>query len=444
MLLLGLGCCAGRRAHRRQGAGSRPADEAPSTTSVRHYEQFGIHRYGSAGADGALDWLAGRLRAAGLKVEEQPFAMERQYFLDQATLTVDAKTIAVLPQWWIPEDKASFELNAPIARDGDAAGKFVRLHLSYDQGAYLNKSHRDAIAGALARKPAAVLLTIGHPSGEIFTYNVAQSDTPWPVPVILVAPGTNLARSSRTSRLHGDSLGQGPRYEKNVAGRNVIGRLDRGKDRTIVVSTPVTSWFTSTCERSALPSFPRQRKPCRHVTAQRQFRLRRNDGPRDRPRRHGILHPRQGAEAGCEHQLDSLRRIAGLLPPDTRGRPLDHYTRSRRAGPRHRHQRQPAGGGGEAFPRHAATGSAVGKNGDRPRLREIQGAGYPDFVGMFGLHPLFHTPQDSAAMTGPAALEPVMHAFAATLTEISNKPGLKRGSLDLEQFAVIAGFGRNP
>ena len=39
------------------------------------------------------------------------------------------------------------------------------------------------------------------------------------------------------------------RYENNVAGRNVIGRLDRGKARTIVVSTPVTSWFTSTCER---------------------------------------------------------------------------------------------------------------------------------------------------------------------------------------------------
>jgi hypothetical protein len=41
---------------------------------------------------------------------------------------------------------------------------------------------------------------------------------------------------------------------------------------------------------------------------------------------------------------------------------------------------------------------------------------------MFGLHPLFHTPQDSADMSGPMALEPVMRAFAATLRQISNKP----------------------
>jgi hypothetical protein len=64
----------------------------------------------------------------------------------------------------------------------------------------------------------------------------------------------------------------------------------------------------------------------------------------------------------------------------------------------------------------------IGKKAAIGELREIQGAGYPDFVGMFGLHPLFHTPQDSADMSGPMALEPVMRAFAATLRQISNKP----------------------
>src|SRR5665213_4382558 len=119
---------------------------------VKRYESFGVHRYGTEGARAALDWLAGRLREAGLTVEQQPFSMERQYFLDSATLTAGGRTVAVLPQWWLPEDKASFELSAPIARDGaDAAGKFVRLRLPYDQGAYLNKGHRDAIATALDR-----------------------------------------------------------------------------------------------------------------------------------------------------------------------------------------------------------------------------------------------------------------------------------------------------
>ena len=82
---------------------------ARSIDDVRHYESFGLHRYGSLGADAAMDWIAQRLRAAGLAVEEQKFAMERQYFLDAATLTADGRTVSVLPQWWIPEDKASFD-----------------------------------------------------------------------------------------------------------------------------------------------------------------------------------------------------------------------------------------------------------------------------------------------------------------------------------------------
>ena len=42
----------------------------------------------------------------------------------------------------------------------------------------------------------------------------------------------------------------------------------------------------------------------------------------------------------------------------------------------------------------------------------------PITSGMVGLHPLFHTPIDSAEMTGPAVLEPVVRAFSAALTGI--------------------------
>jgi hypothetical protein len=33
---------------------------------------------------------------------------------DEATLTARGKTIPVVPQWWMPEDMASFSLTAPI------------------------------------------------------------------------------------------------------------------------------------------------------------------------------------------------------------------------------------------------------------------------------------------------------------------------------------------
>jgi predicted GNAT family acetyltransferase len=421
MLLVGLGIATvvptGARAQAADPlAGSALYDD------VKHYEQFGIHRYGSAGANGALDWLAGRLRAAGLKVEEQPFTMERQYFLDQAALTVNAKTIPVLPQWWIPGDKASFELTAPIARDGDAAGKFVRLHLSYDQGAYLNKSHRDAIAGALARKPAAVLLTIGHPSGEIFTYNVAQSDTPWPVPVILVAPKDEPLLDAAEQAGSPVSVSVKGRYENNVAGRNVIGRLDRGKDRTIVVSTPVTSWFTSTCERGpGIAAFLASASLAATSLPNANFVF---VGTTGHEIGHGgmeyFIHDKApkpdasiswihyGASLGCYRRTREGDRwiITPEVDAQARGIGISDSLVATVEKPFH----------------DIAATRFVGKNAAIGELREIQGKGYPDFVGMFGLHPLFHTPQDSAAMTGPAALEPVMRAFAATLTEISNKP----------------------
>src|SRR5260370_34461880 len=38
-------------------------------------------------------------------------------------------------------------------------------------------------------------------------------------------------------------------YEQNVAGRNVVARLGAGKGPAIVVSTPMTGWYSCVCER---------------------------------------------------------------------------------------------------------------------------------------------------------------------------------------------------
>jgi hypothetical protein len=216
---------------------------------VERYDSFGIHRYGTGGAEAAFDWITERLRAEELVVGNQDYRVGRQYFLDEANLTARGKTIPVVPQWWMPEDTASFSLTAPIISAGDSSGRFVHIHLPYDNGAYLNTKHRAAIEAAVARHPAAVLMTIDHPSGEIFTYNVDQSELPWTVPVILVAPKDEALLAAAEAEAAPVSVGIMGSYRKDVPGRNVIGRLDRGKPRTIIVSTPVTSWFNSTCER---------------------------------------------------------------------------------------------------------------------------------------------------------------------------------------------------
>ena len=42
----------------------------------------------------------------------------------------------------------------------------------------------------------------------------------------------------------------------------------------------------------------------------------------------------------------------------------------------------------------------------------MQAAGYPNFLGMAGLHRFFHTPADDLRTTSPGILEPVARAFA--------------------------------
>ncbi len=78
---------------------------------------------------------------------------------------------------------------------------------------------------------------------------MTQAGAPWPVPVILVVPKDEARLAAAEHLGQPVTVSVKGHYERNVPGRNVIGRLDRGKARTIVVSTPVSSWFTSTCER---------------------------------------------------------------------------------------------------------------------------------------------------------------------------------------------------
>ncbi|WP_194467771.1 hypothetical protein [Bradyrhizobium sp. CCBAU 53340] len=388
---------------------------------VKQYERFGLHRFGTVGANAALDWIAERLQATGLAVEAQRFSIERQYVLDSATMTVGEKTASIVPQWWIPEDKSSFTLTAPIARGGNVAGKFVRLKIPYDGGAYLNEKHRAAIAAASRSGPAAILLTIDHPSGEIFTYNVAQSDAPWGVPVLLVAPKDEplLEEARRTDSPV--TVAVKGRYERNVAGQNVIGRLDRGKDTTIIVSTPVTSWFTSTCERGpgiaaflataalAARSLPDANfifvATSGHEIGHGGMELfLRNKAPRPDAK---ILWLHYGASLACYQRVRNGDEWKILPEVDAQLR-FFGVSEALAASARNHLQQE-----------HATW--LVGDRAAAGELRDVKGAGYTNFLGMFGLHPLFHTLQDSAEMTGPAVLDPVMPGVAAVLQDFIAK-----------------------
>jgi hypothetical protein len=401
-----------------------PLSGAALYADVQRYESFGVHRYGSPGAERALSWIGDELQKAGLSVSSQTFSLARQYEVEAATLTVGDERRAVLPKWWIPEQQASFSLTAPIApSDTDAARNvFAHASLPFDRGAYLNEQHRAALQVAFARGPAAVLLTIEHPSGEIFTYNVDQDQKPWPVPVILVAPKDKpLIERARQSGQPVNVSVQGT-WRRDVPGRNVIGRLDRGKGRWLAISTPVTSWFTSTCERGpGIAGFLAMAR----LAATRW------------PQADLVFVATSGHEVG---HGGMERFLAAGAPPTDATLAWAHFGASlacfewRREGTgwvtdREVDTRQRVILSSEAMEATVARRfkgiTATPLSGARAHvgeLRDVGAARYPRFFGMAGTHTFFHTPADSAATTGPEILEPVIRAFAETLDEAAAAP----------------------
>jgi hypothetical protein len=370
-----------------------PLDTDRLMADITRYETFGVHRYGLESADATLDWIASELTLAGLKVSEQRFRMDRQYVLKIGTLRMGERLIDVVPQWWPPEEPASFDLTAPIAPGG-----LARLSLPYDRGAYLNDGHRARLAEVFAQKPKAVLLDIGHPSGEIFTYNVDQAAAPWPVPVLLVAPkDTAMLQPGAEATVSVRAA-----YRRDVKGRNIVAKLDRGRGRWLVISTPVTSWFTSTCERGpGIAGFLAMARLAKQRFAQYDLLFVATSG-------HEIGHggmevflkdgaPPPKATAAWAHFGASLacREAAVVINSSTSLTALvdRHFA-------------------GIEGTRLTAEKAAVGE------LREVHAAGYANFFGMAGTHRLFHTARDSAAAVNPAKLTPMAKAFADTLDAV--------------------------
>jgi len=394
-----------------------PLDGAALYADVLTYDAFGTHRYGSRGAERAMDWIENELRTAGLTTSSQALSMPRQYDFEEASLTVGDKLAQVVPHWWLPLAQGSLALTAPIVSEGEATGAFVRLTLPYDRAAYLTQAHKDALAAALARKPAAVLLTIQHPSGEPYVYNVDQAQEPWPVPVIVVGAKDKAMLDEAEQGKKPLTLVVKGGYRSAVAGRNVIGRLDRGKAKTLVISTPVTSWFTSSCERGpgiagflAMARIGKEAFPDANLIFIATGGHEIGHGGMEEFLKDGAPKPDQvaawahfGASLGCYVANQSEK---GLVVGKETNEALRVILRS------------------EAMDASVTTAFAavkgaplVGKQAGVGELRDIASAGYPRFFGMAGLHLFFHTPADRAELTGPALLEPVARAFATVLRD---------------------------
>lgn len=388
---------------------------------VARYASFGSHRFGSPGDRATADWVAGELQAAGLGVEFQPVILGRQYFVDRATAEVDGATVEATPFWWPSEDKSSFRLTAPVMREGEVAGKILWIELPYDRGAYLGPAHRAAIAQAAARGPKAILLVIGNPGDDRFAYNVTQEDAPWPVPVMVVAGKARGMFERAMASGAQVTLDVAGRYERNVAGRNVVARFGAGTGPVVVVSTPMTGWYDCVCERG--PGIANFLALARIVAAENlpgNFVFVATAG-------HEIGHGgmelflKQGAPQPQDtlvwvHLGASNACYAWTAGPQgfTREDGVDDALRFLVLSP------SAVSLVGETFAAIKAT-RLVAEKQAVGELRDVHAAGYRNFFGMADLHRFFHTPADDLRTTGPEILEPVARAFADALRKAAER-----------------------
>jgi hypothetical protein len=248
-------------------------------------------------------------------------------------------------------------------------------------------------------------LTIDHPSGEIYTYNVDQHSKSWPVPVILVAGRDMPLLDAAEQAAQTVDVEIRGRYRRRVAGHNVVGRLDRGTGKAIVISTPVTSWFTSTCERGpGIAGFLATARLAKTHLAGVDLVFVATAG-------HEIGH------GGMAHFINS-----SSVPPPSRTLAWAHFGASLACYDAPLRLIARSETMDEVVRRHFGAIAATALSGDKAaigELRDVHAAGYRNFFGMAGLHGLFHTPADSAAGTGPESLAPVAEAFAAVLRDIA-------------------------
>jgi hypothetical protein len=214
------------------------------------YTRFGEHRAGTDCDALTSQWILNRLKDAGLDASFQTYTF-RQYLPTRFGLAVNGVELKVFPEW-TPRFSAK-PINAPLTGDSRpeaVQGKVVLLSFPEERReaatfrANLKTCIRElAEAGALA----VVLVTPG-PSGEVFIFGDEEYGEPFALPLLAVGSREQKTLTQAAESGTPVSFVLEGEERKNATSRNVLARWGNGKD-IIVVSTPISGWFTCGGER---------------------------------------------------------------------------------------------------------------------------------------------------------------------------------------------------
>ena len=395
---------------------------AQVAADLDHYIGFGIKASGGAGDNAAGAWLQHELEGAGFLVERQAF--DAPWFdVAAASLQVADTTAPLLPQAIVvPTGPAGG--SGPLVRVDPVAGAGAPLNgaialLDLPAGRWssaLAKPIREPVTAAFAAGAVAVAIVTNGPSGAALALNADGGKAMFAGPVAVLAPKqarrflVGAGRQERAAMiLHGRS---GRR-----AAFNLIGRIDRGKDRWVVVSTPRSGWFGCAGERGpgvaawlALARWAGKAMPDHNLAFvcnsgheyENLGSEKALDAAAPAPDRTALwLHLGANVAARDWHEPGG-----GLLLPLPSADPQRFLVTSPALVPAARRAVAGLAGLEMAYP----TGQ-----GTAGELTNILAAGYGPVAGIFGAHRFHHAVDDDARCVHPPLVVPVIRACQALI-----------------------------
>lgn len=400
---------------------ARSAMASPDVISIRTDLETWVAIGGKAsGGRGNRDsgaWMEARLKRFGYRTRRQAFQAP---FCDlrTAALTFGKASVQGFAQGPARVTgpvgvSGALTLGRPVA---PAVGALVVADLPARRWSSVRQPELLDLAGAVKASGAAglILITRG-PTGEAIALNAPAEAPPFGVPTLVLAPkdaGPVLAaaREGRTARLVIDGqAGRRPAF-------NLIGRIDRGAGRTVVLSTPRSGWFTCAAERgpgialwlALLPWMAKTLKRHDIVVVSASGHEYENLGA-EAFLRHEAPDPKQtdlwvhlGAGIAARDWRETPQGLAPLDRPDPSrilmgSSQLVDILKENFADEPGLQNALPAGplAGGE--------------------LAEILKAGYPAAFGVFGAHRFHHTTLDDARCLDPALVERLLPRFQAAI-----------------------------
>ncbi|WP_333808160.1 hypothetical protein [Phenylobacterium sp.] len=399
------------------GQATAGADLISIRTDLETWVAMGDKASGGPGDRDSGAWMESRLRLFGYRTQRQAFRAPSDR-LGSVALTLGNASVQGLAQ--APASvtgpggvTGGLTLGRPTA---PARGALVVVDLPARRWSSVRQPELRTLADEVRASGAAGLILVTNgPTGEAIALNAPAGAPPFGVPTLVLAPkdaGPVLAaaREGQTARLVIDGkAGQRTAF-------NLIGRIDRGAGRTVVLSTPRSGWFTCAGERGPgialwMALLPWMAKTLtRHdivvVTAS------------------GHEYENLGAEAFLHREAPAPERTAlwvhlgaGIAARDwaepPQGlEPLDRPDPARvLMGSPHLVdilKESFAGEAGLEAPLPAGP-TAAGE------LAEILKAGYPAAFGVFGAHRFHHTILDDARCLDPAFVERLLPRFQAAM-----------------------------